>query len=183
MLLVALTSACASAQAKAPADRPALDVPAPPARTIEPAAKPEPSAPEPVSDLPAASPASPNRPTRPAPRDTTPRTEPKPPEQPPAEQPAPVAAAPPVTPAPQLRTPGAADGPEAAKQVRDMLDKAQKALNSVDYQRLTNAQRGQYNNAKLMLTQAEEQLKASNFDLARNNAEKANRIATELQGR
>ena len=64
-----------------------------------------------------------------------------------------------------------------------MIDKAQKALNGIDYQRLSNAQRGQYNNAKLMLTQAEEQLKASNYEMARNNAEKAGRIAAELGGR
>jgi hypothetical protein len=82
-----------------------------------------------------------------------------------------------------LRTPGSASGPEAAKQGRDSLDRAQKALNSVNYQRLTNAQRDQYNNAKLMLQKAEDQLKESNFDLARENAEKAYRIATELQGR
>jgi len=82
-----------------------------------------------------------------------------------------------------LRTPGSADGPEAAKQVHDVIEGAKKALNGVNYQRLNNAQRGQYNNAKLMLTQAEEQLKGSNFDIARNLAEKATRIATELQGR
>jgi len=82
-----------------------------------------------------------------------------------------------------LRTPGSADGPEAAKRVHDVIEGAKKALNGVNYQRLNNAQRGQYNNAKLMLTQAEEQLKGSNFDIARNLAEKATRIATELQGR
>jgi hypothetical protein len=53
----------------------------------------------------------------------------------------------------------------------------------VNFQHLTRAQQGQYNNAKLMLTQAEEQLKGSNFEIARNLTDKANRIATELQGR
>jgi len=184
VLLGGLASACASAQAKAPADRPTLDVPAPPPRTIEPTPKPEPSTtPEPVGDLPTASPAAPTRPNRPAQqRDTTPRAEPKPPETPPAEQ-GPPAPPPPIAPAPQLRTTGTVDGAEASKQVRDMIDKAQKALNGIDYQRLSNAQRGQYNNAKLMLTQAEEQLKASNYEMARNNAEKAGRIAAELGGR
>lgn len=181
-VLASLVSACAAAQAKAPADRPTLDVPEPPPKTIEPTPKPEPSTtPEPVGDLPSASPTAPARPNRPASRDTTPRTEPKPPETPPAEQPA--AAPPPIAPAPQLRTPGTVDGAEAAKQVRDMIDKAQKSLSSVDFQRLNTAQRGQYNNAKMMLTQAEEQLKGSNFEIARNNAEKAGRIAAELGGR
>jgi len=183
VILGSLTSACAAAQAKAPADRPTLDVPAPPPKTIEPTPKPEPSTtPEPVSDLPPASPATPTRPTRPAQRDTTPRPEPKPTETAPVEQPAATPPAP-IVPAPQLRTPGTADGAEAAKQVRDMIDKAQKSLLSVDFQRLNKAQQGQYNNAKLMLTQAEEQLKGSNFEIARNNADKAARIAVELGGR
>lgn len=180
LLVGALTSACASAQAKAPADRPTLEVPPPPPRTIESSPRVEPPSPEPVSDLPI-SPAPVTRP-RPANRDT-PRAEPKP-EAPPAVEPPP--AAPPATappPAPQLRTPGSAEGPEAARQVREMLDRAQKALNSVDFRRLTTPQQGQYNNAKLMITQAEEQLKGSNFDIAKNLADKAIRIATELQGR
>jgi hypothetical protein len=88
-----------------------------------------------------------------------------------------------IAPAPQLRTPGTGDGAEAAKQVRDMIDKARKSLDGIDFQRLNNGQKGQYNNAKLMLTQAEEQLKGSNFEMARNNAEKAGRIAAELGGR
>ena len=184
LALGCLASSCASAQAKAPAARPALEVPAPPPRTIEPAPKPEPSSmPEPVNDLPPVSSTSPNRAARPASRDTTPRTEPKPPETPSAAEQPPPAATPPVAPPPQLRTPGTAEGPEAAKQVRDMIDKAQKALSAIDYQRLNHPQRGQYNNAKLMLTQAEEQLKGSNFEIARNNAEKAGRIAAELGGR
>jgi len=181
-VLAGLASACASAQAKAPADRPALEVPAPPPRSIEPAPKPEPStAPEPVSDLPPASPTTPNRPTRTATRDTTPRPEPKPPETAPVEPPAP--ATPPAAPPPQLRTPSSADGPEASKQVRDMVDKAQKALSSIDCKKLNKARQEQCNNARLMLQKAEDQLKASNFDLARENADKAYRIANELQGR
>ena len=183
VILGTLTSACAAAQAKAPADRPTLEVPPPPPKTIEPTPKPEPSAmPEPVSDLPTASPSTPNKPSSRPPRDTTPRPEPKPPETPPAEQPAAAPPAP-IAPAPQLRTPGTADGAEAAKQVRDMIDKAQKSLYSIDFKRLNSAQQNQYNNAKLMLTQAEEQLKGSNFEIARNNAEKAGRIAAELGGR
>lgn len=182
VILGCLTSACAAAQAKAPADHPTLDVPAPPEKTIEPTPTPEPSAmPEPVSDLPTA-PATPTKPSSRPTRDTTPRPEPKPPETAPAEQPA-VAPTPPIAPAPQLRTSGTADGAEAARQVRDMIDKAQKSLYSIDFKRLTAPQQNQYNNAKLMLAQAEEQLKGSNFEIARNNAEKAGRIAAELGGR
>ena len=184
VLLAGLSSACAAAQAKAPADRPALEVPPPPPRMIDAPPEAQPTSPDPVGEVPPASPVPPPK-SRPAPSSReTPRTEPKPPETPPAEQPA----APPATPAPapavpQLRPPGAGSGPEAAKQVRDLIDRAQKGLNSVDYRHLNTAQQGQYNTAKLMLTNAEEHLKGSNFDIARELADKANRIATELQGR
>jgi hypothetical protein len=182
-VLAGLSSACASAQAKAPAERPTLEVPAPPPRAIQPTPQPESTTPEPVDELPPSSPAPPSK-SRPTPTRETPRTEAKPPETPPTTEPAPPAANPaPIPPAPQLRTPNSADGPEAARQVRDMIDSSRKALNGVNFQRLNDAQRGQYNNAKLMLMQAEEQLKSSNFDIARNLSEKANRIATELQGR
>jgi hypothetical protein len=181
LLAAGLASACASAQAKAPADRPALEVPPPPPRTVEPLPAPESPNLEPVGDLPQSSPPPMSKP-RPTPARETPRSEPKPPETPPTE-PSPPPTTAPIPPAPQLRTPGVADGPEAEKQVRDMIEGAKKALFSVNFQRLNNAQRGQYNDAKLMITKAEEQLKGSNFDIARNLAEKANRIATELQGR
>ena len=185
ILVAALSGACASAQAKAPADHPTLDVPPPPVRTIEPMPRAESAGPEPVPDLPtSSSPAPPSRP-RPNPtREAPPRTESKPPEPAPTTEPTPPATPPaPIAPAPQLRTPGSVDGPQAAKQVRDLIEGAKKALYTIDFQKLNDAQRGQYKNAQMMLTQAEEQLKASNFDLARNNADKANRIATELQGR
>jgi len=64
-----------------------------------------------------------------------------------------------------------------------MVDKAQKALSSIDCKKLNKARQEQCNNARLMLQKAEDQLKASNFDLARENADKAYRIANELQGR
>jgi hypothetical protein len=172
-----LASACASAQAKAPADRPDLDVPLPPPRTIVPPPRAEPATLEPVNELPAA-PAPVTRP-RPAASSAAPRTEPKPEPPPVVEQPPPT----PPPPAPQLRTPGSADGPEAARQVRDLIERAQRALNAIDFQRLSAAQKGQYNNAKLMIAQAEEQVKGSNFDNARELAVKATRIATELPGR
>jgi hypothetical protein len=185
-LLGALTSACASAQAKSPADRPALEVPPPPPRTIEPLPAPESVGLEPVGDLPSSSSSAPpvTRPRPNTPRETPARPDPKPPEPvAPIVDPAPAAPAPAAPPGPQLRTPGSATGPEAAKQVRDVIERAQKALSSVNTQRLTNAQRNQFNTAKLMLQEAEGQLKASNFDIARENADKATRIAMELQGR
>jgi hypothetical protein len=184
VLLAGLSSACAAAQAKAPADRPTLVVPEPPPRMIDAPPQAEPASPDPVDEVPPTSPA-PAPKSKPTPSRETPRNEPKPPETPPTEQPAtpPTTTQPPVPTAPQLRPPGAGSGPEAAKQVRDLIDRAKKGLDSVDYRHLNTAQQGQYNTAKLMLTNAEEHLKGSNFDIARELADKANRIATELQGR
>jgi hypothetical protein len=176
---LAATAACASAQAKAPADRPPLEVPVPPTRTIEPTPRPEPASPEPVADLPQAPPASPR--PRPSATNREPaRTEPKP-EAPPAE---PVAASPaPVAPPPQLRTPGTADGAEADRQVRGVLENARKTLKVIDYRQLSKAKQKEYDNAGRLIAQAEEHLKTSSFELARTLAEKADGIAKELKGR
>jgi hypothetical protein len=173
------SAACATVRAKAPADRPALEVPPPPMRVIEPMPHQEPAMPEPVGDLPPA-PAATQRPIRPATREPV-RTEPKP------EAPVVETAPPPVTlppaPAPQLRTPGTPDSAEAARQVREVLDRADKTLNSIDTKRFSKARREQYDNARRLLTQSEAALKAANFDSARRLADKADSIAKELQGR
>jgi colicin import membrane protein len=174
---VAASASCASAQARTAADRPTLEVPAPPARTIEPTARPEPATPEPVPDLPP--PAPPNPKPKPAANREPARTDPKP-EVPAAEVPQPPVA--PVTPPPQLRT-SSVDGAEAERQVRTILDRASKALKLVDHKGLSNARRKEYDNAVLMMAQSEENLKTANFEIARNLANKADQIAKELQSR
>jgi hypothetical protein len=84
---------------------------------------------------------------------------------------------------PPLRTPGSAEPAEALRQVRDVIGRARKTLQSIDYQHLTPDRRAQYDSARLMITQSEEELKTSNFEFARNLADKAERIAKELQAR
>lgn len=171
-------AACATVKAKAPADRPTLEVPMPPGKVIEPMPHQEPATPEPVGEQPVAAPANP-RPAKPPVREPV-RTDPKP------ELPVVEAVPPPVTPAaptPQLRTPGTADGAEALRQVREILDRANKTLASIDYRQLSKARGGQYDTAKRLIAQSEDALKASNFDIARNLADKADRIAKELQTR
>jgi hypothetical protein len=174
---VAASASCASAQARAAADRPTLEVPAPPARVIEPPARPEPATPEPVPDLPPPAPPNP-KPKPPANREPA-RTDSKP-EAPAPEVPQqPVA---PVTPPPQLRT-SSVDGAEAERQVRTILDRASKGLKLVDPKGLSNARRKEYDTAVLMMAQSEENLKTANFEIARNLANKADQIAKELQSR
>jgi len=171
------SGACATAVAKVPADRPTLEVPPPPPRVIEPTPQPEVFMPEPVGELPPAS--LPNPRPKPTPNREPPRAEPKP-ETPAVETAPPVA---PVTPPPQLRTPGTADGAEAARQVHDVLDRANKTLASIDYRKLNTARRGEYDTAKNLIKQSEDALKASNFDIARKLADKADQIGKELQTR
>jgi hypothetical protein len=53
----------------------------------------------------------------------------------------------------------------------------------VDYGRLSDGARKAYNEAKLFMQGAEGALKESNFELARELAGKAEKLAKELQGR
>lgn len=179
LLLVLLglpLAGCAAAQAKTPVERPNLDVPPPPPRLIEAAVPLETPPPDPVGELPA-NPATPKpRPTpprEPAKQAEPPKTDPVV-EQPPATQP------PATPPLPPLRTP---TSPDAAAQVKQIIDRANGVLTSIDYRLLTKPQQAQYDNARQLLTQADEAMKTSNYDIARNLADKAERIAKELQGR
>ena len=175
-------SACSVAQAKGPATRPALEVPQPPPRVVEPVTAEAPPALEPVADLPPPPTNSPRPRSQPS-RETASRDAPKPdpkPETPPATDTAPPPA--PVTnPAPQIRTP--ADNSETAKQVRDILDRANKGLSTVDYRVLTPQRKESYDTAKRFILQAEDAIKASNLVYARFLADKADILAKELQGR
>jgi hypothetical protein len=174
--LAAGAAGCATTQAKAPVDRPALEVPPVPPRVI--AAAPAPQlAPEPVPDLPPA-PANPR--PRPPQRDTS-KPEAKP-ETPPVEAPAaPPPAQQPVV--PPLRTGGSPDSAEAARQITDIRNRAKKLLDDTDYRKLTRDQQAQYDNAKRFIDETDEALRTKNFEFARGVAEKAERLARELQGR
>jgi hypothetical protein len=178
ILAGAASTACATANARTPPDRPTLEVPAPPAKVIDPPPQPEPAPPDPVPELPPATPTN-SRPARPPTRDPA-RTDPKP------EAPAAEAAPPPVTPVtppPQLRTAGTPDASEAAKQVQVIIDRASKAIKSVNAQHFPKQRRAVYDNAVLLLAQAEDALKKSDFENAKKLAEKVETTAKELQGR
>jgi hypothetical protein len=142
---------------------------------IEPTPRPEPTQPEPVPELPPAAPPNPR--PRPAPNRETPRTDPKP-EAPAAEVATPPVA--PVTPPPQLRTASTADAAEAERQVRAIMDSANKALGAITYQRLDKGQKEQYDYAKRMITESDEKLKEFKVEIARDLASKAEKIAKGL---
>ena len=182
LALLAPLAACASASAKSPAERPTLDVPPPPPRVIEPAVPVE-TQPEPVPDLPAATPTAPPKP-RPQPRESREpaKTEPKP-EAPVEPVPAPPVAQPQTPAESPLRTPGTADGAEAGRQVREILDRARASLGAVNFQTLSEERRKAYNESKDFMKGAEDALKKQNYVFARSLAEKAEKLARELQGR
>ncbi len=176
--LVGLSAAaCATTRAETPRERPALDVPIPPPRVIAPLPPPDPPLPEPVSELPGSAAPTPPRPRPSRPADTTAKPENKPEEKPADPNP------PATPPVPQLRTPEVSNTPQAAAQIRETIERTKKTLETVDYRTLPQARQKAYDDAKLFYTQAEEALKNSNLLVAKELADKAERLAKELQGR
>jgi len=176
LMLGVSASGCASGRAQTPEDQPTLVVPPVPPRAIETQPLIEPPVVEPVPDLPPP-PANAPRP-RPSPNRTA---EAKP--DPKSETPPDVAAAstPNPAPVPPLRTPTAPSGAEAARQIRDILERANNALAKVDYQRLSADRKANYNTAKNYMDQATEALKKEDLTLARSFAERAENIAKQLE--
>jgi histone H3/H4 len=171
-------AACASTKAQTRSDPTPLEIPEPPPRLIEPLPE--------VAEMP---PPEPERrdPVPPAPRLTRPprdagqasRSEPKPD---PAKTPDPIPAVevpPPAAPRAELRTPDPVDD----QGVREILDRASKALGRVDYRKLAKEAQEQYNTATRFMEQAKEALQARNQIAAKYLAEKADTIAKELTGR
>lgn len=188
MIGVFTLSGCASLSGRGkPADLPAMNVPPPPPRLIEPAPEP---LPEPVADLPATPPASSTsarggtRPpvSRPPATDPKPPADPKPVEAPPPQDPAPVPQ-PPAAPAAQLRTPQTADTSNAEKNVRSTLDRARGLLSNVDYQLLNDERKKAYDDSQRFIKQSEDALNDGNFVFAQAVAVKAETLAKELAGK
>ena len=180
-------SACASAAAKAPADRPALNVPPPPPRVLEPPAELDP---EPVGELPLPPTTTPtaSRPNRQREsKNNNPASE-KPevkPEAKPAEvtPPPPEPTAPPAAPPAQLRTPQTADPSGAAKTVQATIDRARSSLNSINYNVQSDERKKAYNDVKRFIVQAEDAMKQGNFVFGQAVATKAETLARELAGK
>jgi hypothetical protein len=108
-----------------------------------------------------------------------PRQEPQPP--------APAAVAPPVETPPaetrELRAAPNANTAAAERNVRDLLARASRDINRVDYTRLSTPGREQYDQSKRFSQQAEQALRDRNFTFAVTLADKAATLAAELLGR
>jgi hypothetical protein len=132
-------SGCAKAKAKTVAEGPPLQVPEPPPRVLAPVEEPIAATPAtPESSPPAAAPrTTPARPATP-PRRPTAANEPTPrPETPTAEQPiaAPAPSPTPTEPPRELRPALSAADTAEERKVRDLLTRAARDLNRVDYRR------------------------------------------------
>lgn len=185
--VVTFSSACVTTTGETAIERPALEVPPPPPRVITPLPVPEtPPAEPPVEDPAEAKPATPAKPKpqpaapntgKPEAKPETLPTEPAPPVAPPAVPPLP------TVPQPTLSTSPAGDANAISRQIRDSIERTRRALETIDYRPLSNARKKAYDDAKLFATQAEDALKASNLVFAKELADKAERLAKELQGR
>jgi len=147
-------------------------MPAPPPRDIEPVAPPIVEAPAP-STPPVQEP-----PRGVAPRPAPPREQPR--EQPRAEPPRPPA---PTRPPATLQTTPATADEELERGIRATLARASADLDRVDYRRLGADARTQYDTAKRFILQADEAARAKNLVFARNLADKALALATQLLGK
>ena len=189
IVLAALSAAaCATTRAETPKERPALEVPVPPPRVITPLPAPEPQMPAPVADLPPTNTSAPPRPRPPRPADNNNANKPesKPEETAKPADPNPGAANPNAAatpPVPQLRTPEVGNSAQVAQQIRETIERTKKMLENIDYRTLVPDRQKAYDDSKLFYTQAEENLKNSNLLVAKELAEKAERLAKVLQGR
>ena len=177
-------SACLTGRAQTPAERPALDVPAPPDRVVPQVPPPEPPLPaiEPVEDL--GSGAKPTPPARSKPPAKPPQDPPKPDIKP--DPPATEAAPPPAQnppPAPQLKLPENADPGVMSRQIRDTVERTRRMLGGTDRTKLTALRQKAFDDAQGFIKQAEDALNQKNLVFAKECAEKAERLAKEVQTR
>jgi len=181
-LATVFISGCARAQAKITPDGP-LEMPAPPAREVEPIES-EPPPPVPLAQEPARNTPARPRPTptpaREPPRTEAPRPEPVRPETQPVE--AKPVEDPPRPPTTLQTTPPTAEG-EVERLIRASIAKANADLNRVDYRALNNDARNQYDTAKRFIRQADDAMRAKNLVFAKSVADKAAALAAQLAGR
>jgi hypothetical protein len=176
------SSACATATANAPVQRQPLDTPPAPPRVITPLPVPELPVVEPPAEDPST--AKPSAPPKPRPQASNAnKPEPKPVEPPPAEPPATPPPAP-TPPTPTLTTPPAqGDANAVTRQIRDSIERTRRTLEKIDYRPLSTDRKKAYDDSRLFATQAEDAIKVNNLVFARELADKAERLAKELQGR
>jgi hypothetical protein len=184
-LAAGVACGCARAQAaKTTPDGPPLDMPAPPPRDIE-TNDSEPPPPISLPQEPARNPTPRPRPATPPreqPREA-PRPEPPKPEPPPPVEPPPTPPEEPVRPPATLQTTTPDAEGEVERSIRGTLTRATNDLGKINYQQLNSEARTQYETAKSFIRQADAALRAKNLVFAKNLADKAATLATQLGGK
>ena len=174
--------ACASAQAKAPIEPVSLEVPVAPPRMVEPVPIEPPPIP-PVEDPATYAPASPVTAEARARRAATTTARSR------SRRSSPSCPSPNRCrnrrrrPVPPLRTGTSATGAEAERQIKEIIQRARQMLDGVDTRGLSDDRMANYESAKDSITRAEAAIKASNWVLARQVAERAENIAKLLISR
>jgi hypothetical protein len=79
--------------------------------------------------------------------------------------------------------PETANTAQLANQIREAIARSKAILDKVDYQRLSPVAIKAYKESQLFAQQADDALKANNLPFAKELADKAERLAKELQGR
>jgi hypothetical protein len=167
--------ACSKARAQTVPDGPPLAMPLPPARVITPIEEPLAAVPI-TTELPAAA-GAPTPPPRTPPRRTDTAA------AAPAQPPPPVTPAPaPVVEPPRPTRPTAHELAEE-KRIRGLLSRASRDIGRLDYRRLSNEGRAQYDQSKALAEQAEQAIKDRNWVFADTLADKAATLAAELLDR
>ena len=174
---------CTRAHANVAPDQPALVVPEPPPRDVQPMdaemQAPMPLPGEPEHQTPSRSRPTQREPAKPEPKPEAPRTDV------PIESPKPVEEAPhPAAPPPTTlqTTPPAAEG-EIERSISATVSRALGDLNRIDYRRLNTDGRNQYDTAKGLALKAQDAMRAKNLLYAKTLAEKAADLAAQLGGR
>jgi len=181
VLLPVLAAGCGAAKAaKTTPENPPLDMPSPPTRDVEPndvtAPTPVPLPQEPARTAPPrARPAPPANQPRAA---EPPRTEP-PKTDVPAEPPRPPVEETPRQPT-VLQTAPSSEESEIERSIRATLSKATNDLGRVDFRTLNADARAQYDNAKSLIRQGEDAVRAKNMVFAKTCADKAAIVAAQL---
>jgi hypothetical protein len=169
-------TACRTARAAEPIERPALEVPPPPPRVIVPLPGPD-AQPrlEPVEELPVTTDKSPTKP-----RPNREKPDPNKPADPKIEL-----VDPPQTPTAPATPPLRLDNPNSAQlgnQVRETLARARALIEKIDRNSLTTEPRRKaYDQAKLFADEAEDALQKDNLVYAKEVADKAERLASSIK--
>ena len=171
---------CATGRAQVVEDSPTLAVPPVPPRAIEAQPTAEPVEIEPVTPLPAVPSSTPPKTRASAPRPSEPKPEAKP-EAAPETTPAPATPPPPT--ATPLRTTSTPSGPDAVRQIRETMMRADAILRRVDYRKLSEDRRASYDAARNFVLQADEKIKQDDLRLAMDFATRAEIAAKTLLDR